>query len=447
MGTEKILCAGCGITLMPFMKICPRCGTQREEAGALNFQPDTSLDDAIAPSPAENESPVPLVKTSVVPLNAIRQKPAHYYDEEAFAPPQNFVLLSPNENKRRFPLFTRAQLILLAVGIGLILLILIVGVLLWRQQRREISQSAKAAAAEVKSAPLIAPSPSPSPTPSPAEEQALVESVKSALMAYNPLGFARYKFEVKDGVVTLNGDAEHQPEKDGAENVVRLLVGVKSVVNNLQIKPSSVNEPVKLNLAEAKLLDEALRRQIQEKENQPASLVSQPTPDPQREAERQRREQLSAKQREEEAALRKAAEEKMKREADDYEKRLEELRRTEAERRARAEQAKVDAASLRYGTIAWNGIVDGADEIIISGSSASVRHLNGNPPREVRASFSAPMPRSPVDVKLIWVDGRGLVDIVQQPAATNGYTTIVRVDDSMKGGDKRYEFTLRWSLR
>ncbi|HMX24703.1 MAG TPA: hypothetical protein PKC13_03680, partial [Blastocatellia bacterium] len=171
-----------------------------------------------------------------------------------------------------------------------------------------------------------------------------------------------------------------------------------------------------------------------------------PTPDPQREAERLRREQLAAKQREEDAATRKAAEEKLKREAEEYEKRLEEQRRVEAERRARAEQARTEAASLRYGTIAWNGIVDGTDEIIFSGSSASVRHLNGNPPREIRASFSAPMPRSPMEVKLIWLSGRGFIDIIQQPSAANGYTTIVRVDDSAKGGDKRYEFTLRWSL-
>ena len=274
-------------------------------------------------------------------------------------------------------------------------------------------------------------------------------------MAYNPLGFTHYKFELKDGIVTINGEAEHQPEKDGAENVVRLLVGVKSVVNNLQVKPSLANpagEQVKLNLAEAKLLDDALRRQALEKENKPGSAELQmplapQRPDPQRDAERQRREQLAAKQREEDTAMRKAAEEKIKREAEEYEKRLEELRNVEANRRARAEQARLDTASLRYGTIAWNGIVDGVDEIIISGSSASVRHVNGNPPREVRASFSAPMPRSPADVKLVLVNGRGLVNIVQQPSAANGYTTIVRIDDSSKGGDKRYDFTLRWNLQ
>ncbi|MEP7342399.1 MAG: BON domain-containing protein [Acidobacteriota bacterium] len=438
MASETILCNGCGITLVPLMKVCPRCGAAREGTAATEIMA------------TENQAAAKPLRTSVVSVNAHRQNAAAY-DEDGFAPAQDVVLLSPNETRRRFPLLTSAQVSLLAIGIGLVLLGLVIAILLWRQQRRDVLQSANAAATQMQMPSAVAATPSPEPSPTPGDDPALLESVKSALMAYNPLGFTRYKFEVTDGVVTINGEAEHQPEKDGAENVVRLLVGVKSVVNNLQVKPSlasSFGEPGKLNLAEAKLLDDALRRQAFEKEDKPRSADAQPpTLDPQREAERQRREQLAAKQREEDAALRKTAEEKIKRETEDYEKRLEEQRRTEADRRARAEQARLDAASLRYGTIAWNGVVDGVDEIIISGASASVRHINGNPPREVRASFSAPVPRSPAEVKLMWVNGRGLVDIVQQPIAVNGYTTIVRIDDSSKGGDKRYEFTLRWSLQ
>lgn len=472
MGSETIYCAGCGITMVSFMKVCPRCGTIRANAdgkavaGKVEVDPATIVAAgaaiaavASATNNPENESLPVHANTSVIPANALRQKNS-YYDENEFAPPQNFVLMSPNDEERRFPLFTRAQISLIAVGLALLLLAVIVGWLLWKQQRRDVIQAANAAAAKVPAAMAAMPDPNlePSPLPLPAIEadQALFESVKTALAAYNPLGFQRYSFEVKDGVVTLNGTAEHQPEKDGAESVVRLLAGVKSVVNNLQIKPGTAinsGEPIKLNLAEAKLLDDALRRQIQETqpgsgELQSNSVTNQvaAVPDPQREAERLRREQLAAKQREEETALRLAAEEKLKRETEAYEKRLDEMRRAEAERRARAEQARVDATTLRYGTIAWSGIVDGVEEIVISGSSASVRHIGGNSPRDVRASFSAAVPRSPMDVKLIWQTGRGQIDIVQQPSATNGYTTIIRIDDSQKDGEKRYEFTLRWSL-
>ncbi|MDQ3012543.1 MAG: BON domain-containing protein, partial [Acidobacteriota bacterium] len=417
MASETILCKGCGITLVPLIKVCPRCGEVREDSTLPNIQA------------AETGDVAKPVVTSVVSANTLRQEP-FVYDEDEYAPARNVVLLSPEDSKRRFPLLTGAQISMVAVGIGLVVLAIVIAILLWRQQRRDVLQSANAAATQMQTlSSAVAVTPSPNPSPTPGDDSVILESVKSALMAYNPLGFTRYKFELKDGIVTINGEAEHQPEKDGAENVVRLLVGVKSVVNNLQVKPSLANpagEAVKLNLAEATLLDDALRRQALEKESKPGGTELQmpaltpQRPDPQREAERQRREQLAAKQREEDAAMRKAAEEKIKREAEEYEKRLEESRNVEANRRARAEQARLDTASLRFGTIAWNGVVDGVDEILISGSSASVRHVNGNPPREVRASFSAPVPRSPADVKLVGVNGRGLVDIVQQPAAVNG---------------------------
>ncbi|MFN0111138.1 MAG: BON domain-containing protein [Blastocatellia bacterium] len=470
MANESIYCAGCGITMVSFMKVCPRCGAERKDASPLAINPATivataanvaTMTAAVANPDIEHLPAQPA--TSVITTDALQQK-SGYYDKAEFAPYRDVVLMSPNEEHRRFPLFTRNQLTLTAIGITLLLLALIVGWLLWRKQRQDVIQAANAAATNAPTAmtamTAMSANLSPAPLPSPVAEadQALFESVKMALAAYNPMGFQRYSFEIKDGVVRLNGVAEHQPEKDGAENVTRLVVGVKSVINNLQVKPGALSEPIKLNLAEAKLLDDALRRQLQENQRPAAETQANPTsaqtvptsavptPDAAREAERLRREQLAAKQREEEAAQRFAAEEKLKRETDAYEKRMEEMRRAEADRRARAEQARLESSVLRYGTVAWSGIVDGMEEIIISGSSASVRHLSGNIPREVRASFSTAIPRSPMEVKLIWQTGRGQISIVQQPSAANGYTTIIRIDDSQKGGEKRYEFTIRWSL-
>lgn len=429
MANETLLCVGCGITLRPFMKSCPRCGLERLEATPLAPEPPVE-----APAQEADAS----VRTDVIPVNAIVQ-PVVPYDETEFRVPQNLVFLSPGETQRRFPLFTPAQLTLMAIGAALLALALIVTLVLWRQQRREQRQPVSAAPTQPTPVALL---PSPPASPTPSADQSIYEAVKSALMAYNPLGFARYKFAVAEGVVTIEGEAAHQPEKDGAENVVRMLPGVRSVINNMQVKAELASAPVKVNTAEAKVLAEAMQRQVQE--SQPAEQPA-PTPDTQLEAERLRRDQLAAKHREEEAALRRAAEEKLRREAEEYERRQEEQRRAEAERRARAEQARLEASVLRSGTVAWSGIVDGTDEIIISGGSASVRHLSGNPPREVRASFSAPLPRAPLEVKMIWTSGRGTIDIVQQPSAANGYTTIIRLDDSAKGGDKRYEFTLRWN--
>lgn len=465
---EVIYCSGCGITLMPFMKVCPRCGTPRENATSLE-QPaptpdptsnptfETSLKSAPEPDapPAPNDveatetAPAPQPQTDVVPLNAIRQQRLPQGDSE-FAPPLDVVFLSPSDTQRRFPIFTSAQWTLIVIGICLLILMSVIAFLLWRQQKHEVIQTTSNPVVMAQPAPGASPSIDPNPTPvllNPVDDQTITEAVKSALLAYNPLGFSRYKFEVKDGVVTINGETEHQPEKDGAENVIKLVSGVKSVVNNLKVKPEEALTPVKVNAAEAKVLDDALKRQILADEQVKTDQHKQPQPDPQREAERQRRELAAAKQREEEAALRKAAEDKLKHEAEEYEKRQEELRRAEAERRSRAEQARLEAGALRSGTVAWSGIVDGVDEIIFSGGSASVRHISGNAPREVRTSFSAPIPRSPASVNLLSISGRTPVQITQQPSAANGYTTIVRIDDSSKGGEKLYEFTLRWVLQ
>lgn len=436
MASEGIICTGCGITLRPFMKTCPRCGLERPEAAPL-----------APPEPGAGQG------TGVVPLDAIRQQqvPA---EGSQFAPPRDMVFLSPNDIKRRFPLFTNAQLTLMGIGLTLVILAAVIAWLLWQQQKRDQVSYAGGVVAPVASQPIPIGSISPEPlaTPTPISDQAIVDSVKAALMAYSPLGIENYKIDVKDGVITLSGTVDHQPESDGAENVVKLVNGVKSVVNNLKLKPGASTGPIRVNAAEARILDEALRRQVQAAESSGAEPKKQVVADPskdaaQREADRLRREKLAARQREEELALRKAAEDRLKRESEEFDRRQEEIRRLEAERRARAEQARADINLLRSGTVAWSGLVDGVDEIILTGGSASVRHLSGNTPREVRVSFSAPLPRAPATVKLIASNGRGKIDILQQPAASNGYTTIIRVDDSAKGGDKRYEFTLRWSLQ
>ncbi len=423
------------------MKVCPRCGVDRE--GAIPLEPQLPQDSLSSANPATT----PKAQTEVVPLQSLQ-------DNAGIRLPANLVFLPPEEPHRRFPLLTAAQWSLVAMGAALLLLMLVIAALLWRQQRLAPSVAEKSPATVTIPSPTLSPGPEPSPTipiesvqPTQMDDHTVADAVKSSLVAYNPLGFSRYKIEVKEGVVTLDGEAEHQPEKEGAENVVKLVAGVKSVINNMKVKPEQALAHVKLNTAEAKLLDEALRRQVQEDEKRKSDQQQQPQGDAQREAERSRREQAAAKQREEETTLRKAAEEKLRRETEEYERRQEELRRVEAERRARAEQARLEASVLRSGTVAWSGIVDGVEEIIISGGSASVRHLSGNPPREVRASFSAPIPRSPVTVNLIATNGRGPVEIIQQPSSANGYTAIIRIDDSGKGGDRQYEFTLRWELQ
>jgi BON domain len=405
------------------MKVCPRCAAVRDDATPLE---------------ADQPQEVNVMRSQVIPISSITENAIHLKNNQS---PHNLVFLPPVEPIRRFPVFTTGQWILLTAGIGLLILMSIIAFLLWRQQKREWQNLENRPVVTTQGSPTVSPSPNSSPVPTPTiiDDHALTAAVKSALTAYNPLGFSRYKFHVNEGEVILEGEAAHQPEKDGAENVVRLIAGVKSVVNKMTVKDLEALAPVRLNMAEANLLDEAMRRQIQEEE------ITKKSRQQQLESERLRREEDAARRREEELAIHRA-EEKLRREAEEYEKRQEELRRAEAERRARAEEARITATTLRSGTVAWRGIVDGIDEIIISGGSASVRHLSGTAPREVHVSFSAPIPRSPVNISLLAANGRGAVKIVQQPSGANGYTTIIRIDDSEKGGEKPYDFTLKWAI-
>ena len=381
-------------------------------------------------------------------LQAIREKVAspEVVPEES-APP--LVILSPEDEVRRFPILTRPKLTLIIAASILIVLSGLVGFFLWRQHQRDAKVAAAAQMTKGGTMPTSGGPLEPSPTPSTTlTDLAILEAVKTAVANYNPTGYSRYGLLVVDGIVTVSGEADTQPEKDGVENVIRPLPGVKAIVNNLVVRLTGVMVPVKVNEAEAKRLDEAMRKQFE--------AGGQPSPEAdgqsrqseaEREADRKRREIAAAKIREEEGKARREEEDRLAKEAADYQRRLEESRQSEAKRRARAEQARLETSVLKLGTIAWSGMVDGVAEIVITGGSASVRSVSGEAPREVKSSFSAPVPKAPMAVDLISSAGRGAISLAQQPAPGNGYTAIVRVDDSAKGGFQRYEFTLRWTLQ
>jgi hypothetical protein len=436
MESISLLCSQCGITLRPFMKVCPKCGAVREEATDLTL-PALSI-------PSTGTDPDP------APMQAMMQ-----------APLPEAIYLSPPDTERRFPRFTSAQLTLIIIGILLIVVGIIIAWLLWRQQMRE--QQMFNLPSRTAAPPDTRPSASPIvPTSTPMEQspdQLLEGAIKATLMAYNPFGFTRYRYEVKDGVVTLEGEADHQPEKDGAGNVLRLVSGVEKVVNRLTVRSEPGAATLRINDAEARVLEAALRRHLQEQEKaQTASLdspegpgsTSVTRPEAEQEAERLRRELALLRQRADDLARRQAIEERLRREAE------EDLRRREAERLEESERARMaipvrrELPILRAGSVAWSGVVDGAADILLTGNSADIRHLNGGYPTGVRASFSAPIPRSRVRLSLLSVQpggqSRDEIRIIQSPAADNGYTAIVRIDDTRRGGSRRYEFTLRWEL-
>jgi hypothetical protein len=95
------------------------------------------------------------------------------------------------------------------------------------------------------------------------------------------------------------------------------------------------------------------------------------------------------------------------------------------------------------GVFRWRGRVDGSDYIYLRGSRVDIRHLQAQPIVNSTYDLPSPLPRTPVNVQLRRLRGRGRVQLVQQPTAQNGYTAGILIEDNDAGADD-YEFELSW---
>jgi hypothetical protein len=430
-------------------------------------------------------------------IRELKQKIAN--PQAAGAPPWTGteMVVIPVENEegkpRRFPLLTDGQKKMLLLAVILVMFFALIGLLIWQRQKTdELRLTAdRQEAARLRSMDA-APASSPAPLAAaaapaaalPGADQSLGDNVRQILLAYNPSAAgSRYKVEVKDGVVTLNGEAQSQLEKDGVENVIKPLTGIRQVVNNLVVKGllpggtpggmTAPNGPVmypQVNQAEAKRLEEALKRDLAEGakraeeerlriEQQNAQLAAQRAAEEaakqeaakqeaakqeaaKQEAERQRRQQTAAVYNEEDAAFRKQAEDRLKqREKEEAERRAEEQRQAQL----KVEPMRLEPNALRSGTVTWRGLVKGVDDIVIRGASATVQHVSGELPKDAKGVFSTALPNAPISVRLVAASGPSSIRIIQQPAAANNFTTIVRVGEGKQADGKPHSFTLRWA--
>lgn len=94
--------------------------------------------------------------------------------------------------------------------------------------------------------------------------------------------------------------------------------------------------------------------------------------------------------------------------------------------------------------LTWSGRVD--DEAIVECRGEDCRGvaIRGGPVTRDRVSFTRPLPDREVRVTLDGVEGRGEVTLIENPAATNGYTAKVRIRDG-QGGAGDYTFSLFWT--
>ncbi|MCC7052085.1 MAG: hypothetical protein IT355_02380 [Gemmatimonadaceae bacterium] len=91
----------------------------------------------------------------------------------------------------------------------------------------------------------------------------------------------------------------------------------------------------------------------------------------------------------------------------------------------------------------WSGTVDREAIIVMRGASVETRGDGYDGYADARFRVLEALPRMVGNVSVQREDGRGGVDVIEQPSAFNGYTARVRVRDRASGAD-RYRLIVTW---
>jgi hypothetical protein len=114
--------------------------------------------------------------------------------------------------------------------------------------------------------------------------------------------------------------------------------------------------------------------------------------------------------------------------------------------------AAAPAASAQYGRqqqnsrneiLEWSGQVDREIQIQIDNRRASVIEMGSNERARRRVNMLGSIPNRPGTLYVQVLQGRGRVDVIQQPNARNGYTAVIRLRDP-DGGSARYRIAAYW---
>ncbi|HTJ22649.1 MAG TPA: hypothetical protein VL383_09660 [Gemmatimonadaceae bacterium] len=91
----------------------------------------------------------------------------------------------------------------------------------------------------------------------------------------------------------------------------------------------------------------------------------------------------------------------------------------------------------------WNGRVDREVQIVMRGGNVWTNDIGRTEPGRARSRALSVLPREQGEVSVQVLDGRGDVDVIQQPTSRNGFTSIVRIRDS-RGGADNYRIVAYW---
>jgi hypothetical protein len=105
--------------------------------------------------------------------------------------------------------------------------------------------------------------------------------------------------------------------------------------------------------------------------------------------------------------------------------------------------AAASAQAQQRQLFQWYGRVDQEVQITMSGRTLTTSNLGPAEPGARGSNVLTTIPRADGEVSVSVIDGRGEVDVLQQPTSRNGYTTIVRVRDP-QGGSGSYRLNAFW---
>jgi hypothetical protein len=91
----------------------------------------------------------------------------------------------------------------------------------------------------------------------------------------------------------------------------------------------------------------------------------------------------------------------------------------------------------------WAGTVDHEVQLIMRGQNITVRNIGPNETGRAVTRLVSELPRRDGQVVIDLINGRGVVDVIQQPGSTNDFTTILRIRDTV-AGPAQYQFNTRW---
>ncbi len=91
----------------------------------------------------------------------------------------------------------------------------------------------------------------------------------------------------------------------------------------------------------------------------------------------------------------------------------------------------------------WDGRVDREVQVVMRGRNVWTNRIGQTEPGRARIRELGTLPRQDGEITIQVLSGRGSVDVIQQPTAQNGYTSIVRIVDPRSGSDA-YRLAAYW---